>query len=68
MPRLKAALIAGVVCGLFATFTELSQAICVGRYIDITDILLAGSGGLSGAVMLGLFRYGKSGAQPLKGF
>jgi len=61
IPRLKAALIVGIVCGLFATFTELSQAICVRRYIDITDILLAGSGGLSGAIMLELFRFGKPG-------
>jgi glycopeptide antibiotics resistance protein len=61
LTRLNRILLAAVVCGLFATFTELSQAVCIGRYIDITDILLAGFGGLCGAVMLGVFRRGAVG-------
>lgn len=56
LTRLNRILLAAVVCGLFAIFTELSQAVCIGRYIDVTDILLAGFGGLCGAVMLGLFQ------------
>ncbi len=67
MQRLKIALIAGVICGLFATFTELSQAICVRRYIDITDILLAGFGGLCGAIALSMFRYKKPDSRPSLG-
>ncbi len=60
LTRQKLVLMSAVVCGLFATFTELSQAVCAGRYIDITDILLAGFGGLCGAMMLRLFRFGKA--------
>jgi glycopeptide antibiotics resistance protein len=56
MPRLRAVLLAGVISAAFATVTELSQAVCVGRYLDVTDILLGGCGGLCGAVLLQLFR------------
>ena len=58
LPRMKAALLTGVISAGFATVTELSQAVCVDRYIDITDILLAGFGGVCGAVLLQLFRLG----------
>ena len=67
MPRLKVAVIVGGICGVFATFTELSQAICVRRYIDITDILLAGFGGLCGAIALSMFRYKKPDSRPSLG-
>jgi glycopeptide antibiotics resistance protein len=60
LSRGKVVLLSSLVSMGFATFTELSQAVCIGRYIDITDIFLAGAGGLSGAVLLRLFRFGKS--------
>jgi glycopeptide antibiotics resistance protein len=53
--RLHLVILAGTVCGAFAVFTELSQAACVGRYIDATDIFLAGTGGMAGSVLLKLF-------------
>lgn len=55
MPRVRVILAAGTACALYAVFTELSQAVSVGRYIDVTDIFLAGAGGLAGAAMLRLF-------------
>lgn len=61
MSRRNAILLTTVVSGLFATFTELSQAVCVGRFIDVTDILLAGFGGLCGAVMQGALRPSSAG-------
>jgi glycopeptide antibiotics resistance protein len=61
--RWKVVLWTGVISGCFATFTELSQAVCIKRYIDITDIFLAGFGGLCGAVLLDLFRAGQSGSR-----
>jgi len=57
--RRKVILLSSLVAMGLATLTELSQAVCIGRYIDITDIFLAGVGGLSGAVLLRLFRFGK---------
>jgi glycopeptide antibiotics resistance protein len=56
MPRLHSIVLVAVVCGVFAVCTELSQAICVGRFIDITDIFLAGFGCLCGALTFRLFR------------
>ncbi len=38
-------------CLAFGAVVELSQAACVGRYIDVTDMLLAGAGGLMGSVL-----------------
>jgi len=58
LPRTRVLLLAGVISAGFATITELSQAVCIGRYIDATDILLGGFGGLCGAVLLQLFRFG----------
>jgi len=58
MPRTKVLLLTGVISAGFATVTELSQAVCIGRYVDATDILLGGFGGLCGAVLLQLFRFG----------
>jgi glycopeptide antibiotics resistance protein len=63
-PRNQAILVAGIACGLFAVFTELSQSVSVGRYIDVTDIFLAGAGGLAGAVMMQLFRFRGDGSHP----
>jgi glycopeptide antibiotics resistance protein len=65
--RWKIVLLSAAGCVVFATFTELSQAVCVDRYIDITDILLAGFGGLCGAMLLGLFRFRRmdAGGEPL---
>ncbi|MGD8415348.1 MAG: VanZ family protein [Candidatus Latescibacterota bacterium] len=58
MPRSSVLVWAGVFSAGFATVTELSQAVCIGRYVDVTDILLGGFGGLCGAVLLQLFRTG----------
>lgn len=54
-PRARVLLLASIGAMIFASFTELSQAVIVGRYIDVTDILLGGLGGLCGAAALGLF-------------
>lgn len=40
----------------FAFFIELSQALCIGRYPDITDIILAGIGGLIGTMSVSTLR------------
>ncbi len=53
--RIKTLLVVAVVSGSFAVFMELSQAVCIGRTIDITDAFLGGFGGLCGAVLLQLF-------------
>lgn len=53
--RVQALLLAGIACAAFAVFTELSQAACVGRYIDVTDIFLAGIGGMAGSTLFKLF-------------
>ena len=59
MPRLRVIIVAGIVSGCYAVLTELSQAVSIGRYMDITDIFLAGAGGLTGAALLRLFRIWK---------
>ena len=61
LPRMHTALVTAVISAGFATVTEMSQAVCVERFIDVTDILLAGFGGLCGAVLLQVFRFGGSG-------
>ncbi len=53
--RMPTILLTGILCGCFAVFTELSQAMVVGRYIDVTDVFLGGFGGLCGAVVIQLF-------------
>jgi glycopeptide antibiotics resistance protein len=53
--RMQMILLAGMACAAFAVFTELSQAACVGRYIDATDIFLAGVGGMAGSMLHKLF-------------
>jgi len=62
--RSRIVLLTGLVSLAFATLVELSQAVSIGRYIDVTDILLAGGGGMCGAVFLRLFRFGKTGPGP----
>ena len=56
LPRERIIVVSALAAALFATFTELSQAVSIGRYIDVTDIFLAGAGGFAGAVLLRLFR------------
>lgn len=53
--RIQVILIVGVASGCYAVFTELSQAVVIGRYIDVTDVFLGGFGGLCGAVLVHLF-------------
>lgn len=48
-------LIAGAAAGLFAVFIELTQAACLTRFADVTDILLAALGGILGAVFYRMF-------------
>jgi VanZ family protein len=48
-------IIAGLVGVGFGVLVELSQAVCVGKNVDITDTLLAGAGGLAGAALFNLF-------------
>ena len=55
MNRLKLVILAGLFCGVFGVFTELSQAACVGRYVDVTDMFLAGVGGIIGSALFRLF-------------
>jgi len=66
LPRLRTALLTGIISAGFATITELSQAVCIGRFVDVTDILLAGCGGLCGAVLLQLFRFGGASVSPAR--
>ncbi len=54
--RIRTLMIVAVVSGSYAIFTELSQAVCIGRHIDVTDVFLGGFGGLCGAVLLSLFQ------------
>jgi len=53
--RWKMMLCSGLLCGVFAVFIELSQAACVGRYVDVTDIILGVIGGALGSMLLRLF-------------
>ncbi len=41
---------------VFASFVELTQAACVGRYVDITDVLMAALGGVVGVFIAPVFR------------
>ena len=43
-------------CVLFAVFLELSQSLCVGRYSDVTDIVLAAIGGFLGALSMKMLK------------
>ncbi len=55
LSRIQVLIGVAFLCGSYACFTELSQALVVGRYIDITDVFLGAFGGLCGAVVLQLF-------------
>jgi glycopeptide antibiotics resistance protein len=55
LDRVQMIILVGIACAAFAVFTELSQAACVGRYIDVTDIVLAGIGGMAGSILIKLF-------------
>jgi len=48
-------LIAAAAVGMFAASVELLQLAVVGRYVDITDVLLAVGGGLAGVLIAPLF-------------
>jgi len=51
--RSRIVLLTGLVSLAFAAIVELSQAVSIGRYIDVTDILLAGGGGMCGPCSCG---------------
>ena len=53
--RKKAAILSAILCSVFAAFLELSQSVCIGRYMDTTDIILAGLGGMAGVALFRLF-------------
>jgi glycopeptide antibiotics resistance protein len=53
--RLKGFVLSGTGCFIFALLIELSQAVCLGRYVDVTDAILAGFGGISGSALFSLF-------------
>jgi len=56
LTRVQTIALVAIASGCFAIFTESTQAVCIGRTIDITDVFLGGFGGLCGAVLLSLFR------------
>jgi len=53
--RFKGFVLAGMGCFIFALLIELSQAVCLGRYVDVTDAILAGFGGILGNTLFNLF-------------
>lgn len=56
--------IAAVVCGSVGLFLELGQAFFRGRYIDVTDVILAGLGGLLGGALLRVLTHGRRARRP----
>lgn len=54
LPAWMAFGIAAVVCGTAGGLLELSQAVCIGRYVDVTDALLAAAGGVVGVGLMTL--------------
>lgn len=62
--RRKVVFLSGLLCASFDMFLELSQAACIGRYIDTTDVLLAGVGGMAGATLFRLFSENKKENDP----
>lgn len=55
LQRRSLLLVAGVAGLLFGAWMELLQLTVVGRYVDITDILLAACGSLAGALLAPVF-------------
>jgi glycopeptide antibiotics resistance protein len=55
MSRWKAVILSAILCSAFATFLELSQGACIGRYVDSTDVILGGMGGIAGVALFRLF-------------
>jgi glycopeptide antibiotics resistance protein len=51
--------VAAAVCALVGLFLELGQAFFRGRFIDITDVLLAGLGGLLGSALVRVLAQGR---------
>jgi len=52
----KLIVLSGLICVALSIFTQFSQTICVGRYFDATDVVLALIGGAAGAALLDPFR------------
>jgi glycopeptide antibiotics resistance protein len=50
--RLAQMAAAAIVCAGVGIFLELGQAFFIGRFIDVTDVLLAGLGGLLGSALV----------------
>jgi glycopeptide antibiotics resistance protein len=51
--RWKTVVLSGVLCAGQSALMEISQTICVSRYFDMTDVLLALAGGVIGATLAG---------------
>ncbi|MGD8413052.1 MAG: VanZ family protein [Candidatus Latescibacterota bacterium] len=51
--RWKTIILSAVVCAGLSALMEYSQTICVGRYFDMTDVVLAFAGGMIGAALAG---------------
>jgi glycopeptide antibiotics resistance protein len=56
MRREKTIVSSAVLCAVFSVFVEFSQTICVGRFFDATDVVLALLGGFCGAALAEPFR------------
>ena len=52
----KLILLSGLICACVSLLTEHLQSICVGRYFDVTGVLLALVGGVLGSLLLRPFR------------
>lgn len=59
MERRTMMAIAAAVCAAVALFLELGQAFFRGRFIDITDVILAGLGGLLGSALMRVLAHGR---------
>ena len=57
--RAGAMAIAAVACAGVGLFLELGQAFFRGRYVDVTDVILAGLGGLLGSALVRVLTHGR---------
>lgn len=60
-------ILAGGACALLGLGFEVGQAFCVGRFVDLTDVLLAGIGGLAGAALVRVLTGGAAGSSIAQG-
>lgn len=60
-------ILAGGACALLGLCLEIGQAFCVGRFVDLTDVLLAGLGGLIGAALVRVLAGGAGGPNMAQG-